>query len=330
MTTLRERWLRHRKNLRRAVVNRLLVWLALAFARLPLRLLAPLGERMGILAFWLCQRERRRTLEHLVLVYGDCTTPQARQAMARKVWAHVGRAAAEIIHLQWPDKLFRNLSITVEDQTQQRIDAVRSSGRGVLVLTAHLGNWELLGAYAVRIGIPIHVIVKPLVEAAYDGLIRRLRERAGLRMYYARGRDAVEMMRCLRRGDWLGVLIDQQMGEGDVVVPFFGFPAPTAPGFAELAWRTGALVVPAALLRTGPWTYRLEFGPVLEPPPGLTGMRLGAWYLKAGTEAVERLIRLAPEQWMWMTRRWSKHAFRTAAPQSRANTACDAGTGPGP
>lgn len=294
---------RFTKNARRWLLRWLVLGAAALVGRLPLGAASALCAGLGGLAFFVCRRERNRTLEHLRLGLGDTLDERERRAVACRLWRNLGRSVAETVHLQWPDRLFAQVRIDFGQEERACIERAVAPGRGVLFLTAHLGNWELLSAFFARAGYPVNAVAKPLYDRFYEALIDRIRTRAGSRVHHAFGADALGMLRSLRRGEGLGILIDQRMGGDDILVRFFGHEAPTATGFAELALRTRASLLVGALLRTGPLSHRLVVRP-LEVPDEVIQRKDVPWLVQEATAAVEQLIRQAPDQWMWMTRRW--------------------------
>jgi len=172
-------------------------------------------------------------------------------------------------------------------------------GRGVLFATAHLGNWELSAYAHALLTAPMSVVVRPLDNPLIDGLVERRRTLSGNRMLgkkdYARG-----ILKALAANQAVGVLIDQNVAvEEGAFVDFFGIPASAGTGFAKLAARTGAAVIPGfALWSAEERRYVLRF----YPPVAMSG---DAVRDTAALHAVlEAVIREYPDQWLWIHRRW--------------------------
>jgi len=177
--------------------------------------------------------------------------------------------------------------------------------KGVLILTAHLGNWELMAlAASLRLHIQIHVVVRPLDFAPLDRILSELRSRTG-NVVLDKDKSANAIGGLLRENRIVGILLDQNASwyEG-VYVPFFGRTACTNKGLALFALRYGAAVVPAHNVRSADGRYTI----VLEP--ALSLIRTGD--LRKDVEVntalfntvIERWVRTAPEQWLWIHRRW--------------------------
>ena len=280
----------------------LVVLLAKVFAWLPEAAAYALGEGAGGLAFRLDRRHRTITVENLTQAFpGEYTSGEV-ERLARAVFENLGRIAVDVAH---SDRLLRERNAdAVRFDGLDRILEARRRGKGVLFITAHFGPWELLPLiHAIHFG-PIHVVARPLDNPRLEDLLTTLRERGGNRVI--RKRDSVQaILQVLRRGETVGILIDQHISEGEgVVVPFFGRPASTAFAPALIAMRSGAAVLPVAIVREGHGRYQVVFSG--EVPVRRSGD------LKADlventarfTAAIEAFIRKHPDQWFWVHRRW--------------------------
>jgi len=182
-------------------------------------------------------------------------------------------------------------------------DRVMKQGKGVVVVTGHIGCWEMMPAAFAALGYPINVIGRRAYDDRLNEMLVELRGRHGIRTI-DRDAGAKEALRCLRRGEALGVLIDQDTRVKGVFVTFFGRPAYTPTGAVELAIRTGAALVPMAIHRNGDAKHTIE---VLEPlNVTTTGNEDKDITLQTQrcTEILEGFIRRYPTQWVWMHERW--------------------------
>lgn len=177
-------------------------------------------------------------------------------------------------------------------------DALRQ-GRGVLFATAHLGNWELSAfAWALVAG-PMSVVARPLDNPLIDRMVERRRTGSGNHVISKR-EAARPILKALAANQAVGILIDQNAAaDAGVFVDFFGLPACAGTGFAKLAARSGAVVIPGfALWSEEERRYILRFYPPLE----ITGD--AARDTAALQALLEAVIRAHPDQWLWMHRRW--------------------------
>ena len=272
------------------------------FAWLPETAAYALGEGGGRLAFRLDRRHRRITEGNLAQAFPGQYSPDEVTALARSVFENLGRTAVDVAR---SDRLLRGAGqADVSTEGLDRMLEARQRGKGVLFITAHFGPWELLPlVHALHFG-PIHVVVRPLDNPRLDDLFTAMRERGGNRVI--RKRDAVQaILQVLRRGETVGILIDQHISEREgIVVPFFGRPASTAFAPALIAMRSGAAVFPVGILREGRGRYRVRAAG--EIPIRRSGnLRADLVENTARfTAAIEAIIRERPDHWFWVHRRW--------------------------
>ncbi len=272
------------------------------FAVLPEAAAYALGGGAGRLAFRLDRRHRDVAVGNLLRAFPERTDPAEIRVLARAVFENLGQTAVDVARSH---RLLRaGGEEAVPFDGLDRLLEARRRGRGVLAITAHLGPWEILPLAATLQFEPIHVVARPLDNPRLDDLLTALRERGGNRVI--RKRDAVSaILQVLRRGETVGILIDQHASENEgVVVPFFGRPASTMSGPALIAMRSRAAVLPVAINREGRGRYRIRIG---EEIPLARGGDFKADLVENTarfTEAIEALIRQHPEQWFWVHRRW--------------------------
>lgn len=198
-----------------------------------------------------------------------------------------------------PEELLK----TVQFIGMEHVDTLLEQGQGCLVMTGHLGNWELaLSAYSARIH-SAHVISKTLRQSALNDYLMKSRERVRIQVLPAHNslRDCI---RALRKNGIIGFVIDQNMIDKEgIFVEFFGRPACTTPGLAILSSRTKTPVVPLNMYRDADGTHYAEFLPPIEPPPDIKQETV-TLYTQRYTAVLEELIRKRPAQWIWIHRRW--------------------------
>lgn len=292
------RWSRaqRRKN---GAIHRAIRVLVRAASLLPLRVAAGLGAFLGGVAALVSRRDRRAAEAACGAALGLDTRGAAR--VVRGAYASLGRAAFELCSaLRRPEPLLAKVDLPARDLA--RLDEALARGRGVIFVTAHLGSWELLAWSLARRGYPIHTVAAPSYDPRLTRLMRRLRRERGVHpIFRATPGAAARMIRVLRRGEVLGTLIDQSTRVPSVDVPFFGRPAPTPAGAATLALRLGAEVVAGFLSRRPDGSYA---GHIRRVPLTRRGGDDVADNTARMTAAIEDAIRAAPDQWVWMHRRW--------------------------
>ncbi len=260
-----------------------------------------LGRRLGRLYRALDRRRRELAGRNLALAFPE-KGPDEIEALSVAVFEHFGGMAAELLHaVQEPTPSLRE---RVEVSGGETVLEASASGRGLVLLTAHLGNWEYSALLTAEIGLPVTVIARPLDNGRLEALLKGFRERSGNRVVY-KGDAAREMLRILRRGGTIGILADQHARTADaVVVPFFGRAAATTSVVARLVDRTEALVIPTVCFRTGPARYRLEYGAPLDVRALAPAERETLPLTARLNLEIERLARRSPEQYLWLHNRW--------------------------
>ncbi len=175
----------------------------------------------------------------------------------------------------------------------------------MLVLTGHLGAWELSSFYHSLMGMPMGMVIRRLDNPLVDAFVNKIRCQHGNRVIhkndFARG-----LIASMRAGETVGILMDTNMTPPQgVFVPFFGVQACTASGMARIALKTDAAVVPGFLLwEESEGKYVLRFGKELEVVHSGDAERDAVTNTASFTAAIEGMIRQYPEQWLWMHRRW--------------------------
>lgn len=266
-----------------------------------------LGSSFGSLAHALDGRHHRVALRNLELAFPE--RDQAwRRATARDCFRHFGATLFDTLSGQRFDAVELCRRLTLEGW--EHWHTAKDAGRGVLVMGAHLGNWEAVSPALALYAGDLHILGRPADNPWLDREVRRVRERFGNRTISKHG-AARPMLRALHSHHNVALLIDQRVrAEEGVRVPFFGRDAATSPVLARLSLRTGAPVVPVFGFPEARGGWRVK----LHPPIWPTGsgeeavLDLTASYLGA----VEREVRERPEQWLWLHDRWRENG-RTAS-----------------
>ncbi|MDR1110383.1 MAG: lysophospholipid acyltransferase family protein [Deltaproteobacteria bacterium] len=275
---------------------------------LPRALALALGDLGGLLFHALGRRRREIARDNIQKAKDNGALDQDLDvaATARKSFENLGRTAIESFCL-----LHRGLGY-FEGRVEMAgaaggipalVEEAGKTGRGVIFLTAHAGNWELsTAAVPARFGFKVSVVGRSQGRLSNE-ILGRIRSKGGGQFIFKDG-GAVAMLRLLRSGGFLGTLFDQAdiVGTGAAKLTFMGRPALTTLGPLRLAAKTGAPVVPFFCRRQGD-RHVIEFSPHLTPPPGNDR----DWLLDSAQKLNDLLagfIRLHPDQWMWSHRRW--------------------------
>lgn len=281
----------------------LAVWSLTRFLRmLPRAVALGFGAALGGLIWRLLPRLRRVGLRNLALAYPDQSAEQ-REALLREFYAYLGRHLAEFCQMS---KFTReNTKELIRYEGLSHYLAAQAKGRGVLVVTAHLGAWELSSYWHSLMGHPMGILTRKLDNERIDRLVNGIRSQHGNRVLYkddfARG-----LIGAMRRGETVGMLIDTNMTPPQgVFVPYFGQMACTGSGLARIAQKTGAAVLPGFMLwEPGEKRYVLHFGAEIELATTADPEADAVTNTARFTAAVEQYVRHAPSQWLWIHRRW--------------------------
>jgi KDO2-lipid IV(A) lauroyltransferase len=226
------------------------------------------------------------------------------ERIARGTYAHLGRTAIETAVL--PSYSAKQIVDLFEEVNGWSIVEERiSRGKGLIVVTGHLGNWELGGAYLAARGLPIDAVARHMANPLFDKYLTKTREQIGMSVVH--DEEAVKRVpRSLRSGRAVAFLFDQgAIGLASTWVPFFGRLAKTPRGPAVFALRLGTPIVFGAALRQPSGKYQLTFEPIDVHETGDREVDIDK-IVTDYSDTLERWVRRAPEQYLWAHRRW-KH-----------------------
>jgi KDO2-lipid IV(A) lauroyltransferase len=261
-----------------------------------------IGAGLGTAAYWLLGRLRKVGCTNLSLAFPEISPAEATRIL-RAMYRSLGWQLAEFCHM--PRLTLATANRFIRYDGLEHYLAARASGNGVLVLTGHIGAWEISSFYHSLAGYPMSMVIRRLDNSLLDRFVNHIRCLHGNRVLhkddFARG-----LIAAMRSGETVGVLMDTNMTPPQgVFADFFDTPACTAAGVARVALKTGAAVVPGFMV----WhpqekKYVLHFLPALD----LTRTGDDEADAQANTQlfnrTLEAIIRQYPEQWLWVHRRW--------------------------
>lgn len=269
--------------------------------RVPLRFAQRIGRGFGTLAFAVAAGERRKMLASLAQAFPEATDAQRRQ-LARDSFRHLGTMAFEMVCVA---QLAPALEDWVEwpDADQEALRSALAQGKGVVFVTGHIGNWELLGWRIAKVA-PLYAVGKSPPDERLGEQIAQLRADGGIQSIWRGDPSAArKLLGALKGNGVLCMLIDQDTRVQNVFVPFFGRLAATPRSAADFALRTGAAAMVGYIHKQPSGKYRLRTYPVEAPSTG--DREADAVALTAAfSRELEQAIRQAPEQWVWMHQRW--------------------------
>jgi len=264
-----------------------------------------MGRRLGSAGYYLDWEHRKVALQNLYLAFGQEKSASEIQGVARRAFQNLGMMAMEFFRI--PRLSMEDFKKKVSVEGLDEALRLLEKKKGGLLLIGHFGNWELMGFMSKVIGNPIMVIAKPMKKNRWvDQFITEIRNAAGLEVI-SNVKASRKVIRALSQNRVVGILIDQRAKRSEGVwADFFGRKAPTTPGLAVLAMKTGAPVLPVFMIRNGFQNHRL----LIKKPLEL--IRTGD--IKKDVEAntqlfnqtLESMIRQYPDQWFWVHRRWER------------------------
>ncbi len=274
----------------------------------------PLGAALGRLAHRLDGRHRRLADDNLALAF-PAMTPAQRRSTVAACFRHFGAALCDLISADRLDPVEICRRFTFEGW--EHLERAESLGRGVFLLGAHHGLWEISGKPITLYRGPMYTIARPADNPHLERELSGLRGRLGYSVIHKRG-AARRMLQVLRAGGRIGILPDQRVHEREgILVPFFGHPALTTPILARLSRRHDTPVVPVFAYPESGGRYHLVVRPAILPGVLATdGAGAGrpreedeaaavAALTRRYLEVIESEIRSHPHMWLWMHRRWS-------------------------
>lgn len=256
-----------------------------------------------MLCYYVIADARDKTIRHLTLAFGKEKNAKQIKQMARDVFRNLGRNAVDMFRLKKivgtdPDRY-------VTCHGLEHLDRALAKAKGVVVITGHLGCWELLAGYVAAKGYSSSVVGTPLYDPRLDKMLVDNRTSVKLKNI-VRSSGVREILRTLRKGEIVGILIDQDTRVDGIFVDFLGIPAYTPVGPVVLAMRTGAAIVPMAIHieKDNKHIIEVESGIELEISGDESKDRL-INTIKC-SNVIERFLLKNPTQWVWMHERWKR------------------------
>jgi len=264
-----------------------------AFKALPLDTASFIGGFMAR-AIGPYLRAHRIAQNNLAMIFPDMSR-EKKTALLMAMWDNLGRVVAELLHLP-NGELYSRMEVSGREN-------LPTDGKPVIFFSGHIGNWELCYPIAEHNGIATMMIYRQANNPYVDAFIATIRATQARAMLAKGAKNAIKLIRAIKSGHSLAMLVDQKMNDG-ISVPFFGREAMTAPALAELALRYDIPLIPARTMRT----HGAHFKATIYPP--LTYEKTGDTekdtlaIMTQVNALLESWIRETPEQWFWVHKRW--------------------------
>ncbi len=295
--------MKSKKPFRYNIVYFIVIILVSFFRVIPRRVGINISRFLVIIYYRCARKTRKNTIQNLTIAFGNEKSSKQIKKLARNVFIHFATVAVDTIRT--PIYIKKGIEQYVTTKNLHHLEAALDSKKGFLLLTGHFGNWELMGAWGGQQGHKLHVVSTALSNPKLNKLIVDNRKRAGC-INIERGNATKKIIKALKEGHPVAMLIDQDTRTKGVFVDFFGKKAHTPIGLAALAGMMNVPIITMAMHIKKDLSYEIEsFPPLYYEDTGNKVADITALTQKC-TDLFEKIIRRHPEQWAWMHRRWKK------------------------
>jgi KDO2-lipid IV(A) lauroyltransferase len=291
-----------RKRLKRQIVWSVATLFDRVLNLLPRNAAVALGGWIGLAAWSMLPKDRYRINRHLKLALKDQLTESERHQIGRRFFVNSGKNLVDIIRFR--KQYTREIKPLITVRGLEHFDSAYRAGKGVIGITGHLGNFELLAAHISALGYEVGVIGREQSDPRIDEWLVGQRAAAGL-TNFSTTESPRRILKWLKDGKALGVLIDtDSMRIRGMAVPFLGRPANSPIGQSVLGLRTGAAFVPMVCVRQPRNRYLILIKPAIQYNTDLSGDDLIREVTRKCANALEELVLAYPDQWIWLHNRW--------------------------
>jgi KDO2-lipid IV(A) lauroyltransferase len=291
-----------RRKVRYSIVYRFIQFLIALSNVMPRSAWLAFCGFLGSIAYYFASATRKLTLRHLSFAYGNEKSEKEIRQLAREVFKYLGKNTGEILRATRV-KTLADLEKFLVTHGFENYETANRKGKGVIFLTCHLGAFDLQVSNMALRGLNPNIIGTPLKDARLNDLLWNYRNKHGA-IAIERGRETFRMIKILKSGGSVALLIDQDTKVKSRFVNFFGKPAATPVGATVLALKTGAAVVPTYVYLADDGKQHMHILP--EVPFTVTGDDEADMITNTQklNDFIEATIRRHPEQWVWMHERW--------------------------
>ncbi len=288
--------------------QRYLAWIGLSFCSfvvkcLPGSMIYGFARSVACLAYKFVGKQRKLSLDSLSMAFEQEKPVTELRQIAKDCFVNIAKSAIELMFLmERPQALKEQVDLVGKDN----LDKALSEGRGVILVSAHFGNFPLMMAKLSLEGYKISGIMRQMRDERAEKFFLRKRNNMGVQTIYSQPRKTCveESIRALRNNSILFIPIDQNFGTAGVFVKFFGAQAATATGPVVLAQRTKAKILPCFIVRQPDDRHKIFFEPPLILVEGKDERDTILINIQRLTDIIEAYIRKYPAEWGWVHRRW--------------------------
>lgn len=292
------------KKIKRAIARNALYATSFFLTRLPYGFVRVLTRSFIAVGFLFAARQKKIARESLTIAFGSEKTPQEIRRILKDCFTHLGKGMIELIYFMAHPKMIKD---KVSFEGKEHLDRALAQGKGVIIVSAHFGNFPLMLLRLAQEGYAANAIIRRTRDEKIEEYFQRQRTSLGLNTIYSHPRQecVAESLKVLRNNGFLFIPLDQNFGSGSgVFVEFFGEKAATATGPVVFALRAGAPIVPMFIVRDSLDTHKILIEPAMAIERQANEKQTIEHNIARITQVIERYIRRYPQEWGWMHRRW--------------------------
>ncbi|MFA6379125.1 MAG: lysophospholipid acyltransferase family protein [Candidatus Omnitrophota bacterium] len=292
------------KKIKRAIARHALYATSFILVRLPYSLVRAIIGFFTTLGLLCVVRQKKIAKESLTIAFGGEKSPQEVSKIFKNCFVNLGKGMIELIYfMAHPKMITENVSF----EGKEYLDQAMAQGKGVIIVSAHFGNFPLMLLRLAQEGYPVNAIIRRTRDEKIEEYFQQQRSSLGLKTLYSHPRQecVMQSIKALRNNELVFIPLDQNFGSGaGVFVDFFGEKAATATGPVVFALRAGSPIVPMFIVREANDTHRIIVEPAMSIEKQLDEKQTIAHNVARITRIIEQYIRRYPQEWGWMHRRW--------------------------
>lgn len=292
----------------RTSIGRFFGWLGLStcsliFKFIPMRYVYGVARNIACLGYIIARKQRKVAVESLTIAFGKEKSKEEIEKIAKDCFYFMAKAGIEMMSLVERRQLLRK---RVEIAGKDNLDNALAKGKGVILVSAHFGNFPLMMARLALAGYKISGIMRAMRDSRAEKIFLAKRNRFSIKTIYSQPRSVCvnDTIAALRNNELVFIPIDQNFGSGGIFVDFFGRKAATATGPVVFAQRTKATILPCFIVRQKDDTHKIIFEPALNLEEGRDAQETVLTNIQRLTNIIESYIRRFPAEWGWVHRRW--------------------------
>ena len=268
---------------------------------LPYHLVLFLGNHMGKLYYRIANRQRQRAIQQIQECLG--ISAKAAETVIYSLFRKLGQTFLEVMYIPaiTPDKMQEYVIM----ENSHYLDDAMKNGQGVVLLAAHIGNWEWLGASLAMAGYPVASVIKRQPNDQHTRILNEYRQLAGIEIFTRGTTELISAARALKQGRLIGLLADQDAGPNGLFMEFLGKVSSTPMGPAVFAQKFQVPVVPVFIVRRPEGGHRvIMHEPLYYQDTGSKDEDIYR-FTQEMTNIIESTIRQYPDEWLWFQKRWN-------------------------